>query len=65
MFDPEPDQIRQNYPVVNWVEFLEDSVMSHIVINGGGIGGILMALAMRTLLTKGERITLISNPGNV
>jgi len=35
--------------------------MAHIVIIGGGIGGIPMAFEMRTLLKSGERITVVSN----
>jgi len=35
--------------------------MTHIVIIGGGIGGIPMAFEMRTLLKKGEHITVVSN----
>lgn len=35
--------------------------MTHIVILGGGIGGIPMAFEMRNLLKQGERITVVSN----
>jgi sulfide:quinone oxidoreductase len=35
--------------------------MTHIVIIGGGIGGIPMAFEMRSLLKKGEHITVVSN----
>jgi len=35
--------------------------MTHIVILGGGIGGIPMAFEMRALLKQGERITVVSN----
>lgn len=35
--------------------------MTHIVIIGGGIGGIPMAFEMRNLLKSGEEITVVSN----
>ena len=35
--------------------------MTHIVILGGGIGGIPMAFEMQGLLKPGERITVVSN----
>ena len=35
--------------------------MTHIVIIGGGIGGIPMAFEMRPLLKHDERITVVSN----